>query len=113
MSEPPVEVTWSVEHGRIVNYLLSTTHKKGASKAKYLLAFGFRADDPEALSLTLVKHALAHLPGVTMLPEMGPRRVIFEGEVSAPDGRQMRLRTVWEFTTPTELRLLTAIPLTR
>ena len=113
MTDPLVEVTWFVEHTKIAGYLLNTAHKKGASKAKYLMAFGFTVDDPETLAMTLVKHAMAHLPGVTMLPEKGPRRVIFEGEVAAPDERLMRLRTVWEFTSPNELRLITAVPLTR
>uniref|UniRef100_UPI00226B0022 DUF6883 domain-containing protein n=1 Tax=Methylobacterium sp. GC_Met_2 TaxID=2937376 RepID=UPI00226B0022 len=96
-------VVWTVERPKIVGYLLNPAHTDGASKAKYLLAFGYTADAPERLADDLVSHAVAHWPGRRMLPPLGRPRLMFEGHVRAPDGRSMSLRGVWEETAPAQL----------
>jgi hypothetical protein len=103
-------VVWTVERPKIVGYLLNPAHTDGASKAKYLLAFGYTAEAPERLADDLVSHAVAHWPGRRMLPPLGRPRLIFEGPVQAPDGRRVSLRSVWEETTPVQMRFLTAYP---
>lgn len=113
MTDDAVAVTWVVEHAKITRYLLDLSHKEGGSKAKYLIALGFTPDDPEALASALVRHALAHMPGRKVDPPIGLGRVIFEGNQTAPDGRVMTIRTVWELTTATEYRLITVVPLTK
>ncbi len=56
---------------------------------------------------------MAHAPGRAVQPPTGARHLIFEGSVEAPDGRLVSLRTVWETSDRFELRLVTAVPLTR
>jgi hypothetical protein len=107
-----VEVAWVIEHPKILEYLLNLDHPRGGSKAKYLLRFGFSLDAPGVLANALVDHAMANLPGIIKQAQQGPHRIVFEGTVRAPDGRDMPLRTVWmarEY--PPEMRFVTAYPL--
>lgn len=110
MTADVTAVAWTVERSKIVGYLLNPAHADGASKAKYLLAFGYTVDAPERLADDLVSHAINHWPGRRMLPPIGQPRLIFEGPLWAPDGRAASLRGVWEETTPAQMRFLTAYP---
>jgi hypothetical protein len=103
-------IVWTVEWPKIVSYLLNPSHRDGASKARYLLAFGYAPDEPERLAGDLVKHAVDHWPGRAVMPPFGLPRRVFEGPVEAPDRRFIALRSVWEITTETQLRFLTAYP---
>lgn len=77
------------------------------------MSFGFTPEAPDLLADALVRHALLHSLRMTVLPSYKPLRVVCEGIVAAPDGREMPLRTVWEAQGTTEMRFITAIPLTR
>lgn len=113
MSGKHVTVAWFIDGPKITAYLLNPNHPRGGSKAKYLLSFGFRQDDPKTLAEALSQHPIDNLPGVTIPQARGPNRVVFEGTVKSPDGRDMPLRTVWEARDHFEMRFLTAVPLTR
>ncbi|GEP01678.1 DUF6883 domain-containing protein [Methylobacterium haplocladii] len=107
-------VGWIIDAPKIARYLLDLSHPIGGPKAKFLLRFGFTPQDPNALVLALVAHAMGNLPGVKKDQPKGPPRIIFEGTVTAPDGRDMPLRTVWEPSdSPPEMRFVTPVPLTR
>jgi hypothetical protein len=111
-----VPVLWSIQGPKIAEFLLNPNHRKGASRWKYLSAFGFTREDERALADALVQHAMNNLPGVIQPQSEGPNRVEFRGTVRAPDGRDMPLRTVWEVGEKDgerTMRFLTAIPLTR
>ncbi|MCJ2021575.1 hypothetical protein MKK84_29875 [Methylobacterium sp. E-065] len=110
MTTDVAAVVWTVERPKIVGYLLNAAHTDGASKAKYLLALGYKVETPEQLADDLVSHAVAHWPGRRVLPAIGRARLIFEGPVQAPDGRCASLRSVWEETAPGQMRFLTAYP---
>lgn len=110
MTDDAAAVAWTVERPKLVGYLLNPAHADGASKAKYLLAFGYTASLPEQLADDLVRHAIAHWPGRRMQPPLGRPRLIFEGPLMAPDGRSVSLRSVWEETAPVQMRFLTAYP---
>jgi hypothetical protein len=107
-----VRLAWFIDGAKVSAYLLNPNHPVGRSKAKYLLGFGFSLDAPKVLAEALVDHAMGNLPGVVVPQPKGPNRVVFEGSVTAPDGRTMRLRTVWE-PSHLQMRLITAVPLTR
>ncbi len=92
------------------SYLLNPSHADGASKARYLLGFGYTAAEPQRLAADLVKHARDHWPGRAVLRPIGLLRRVFEGLMTAPDGRDISLRSVWEATSATEMRFLTAYP---
>jgi hypothetical protein len=113
LNSPNVAVTWLIAGPKISAYLLDLQHQHGGPKAKYLMGFGFTPDAPDTLATALVQHAIGNLPGVTVVPPKGPTRVVFEGLVTAPDGREMPLRTVWEPREPFEMHFITAVPLTR
>ena len=113
MSEPDFIIEFVVEKPKILSYLLNPDHEDGASQAKYLTGFGFTLDDPAALADALVEHATSNAPGVRKDPPKGPARIVIEGMVTAPDGREMPLRTVWEPLPPNRMRFITAVPLTR
>lgn len=110
------DVLWLVEEAKLIAFLLNPEHRKGASRLKFLLAFGFSRDRPKQVADALVMHAFGNQPGKEQFALTGPRRVVFEGTVPAPDGRDMPLRTVWEIGqegAQRTVRFLTAIPLTR
>lgn len=108
-----VDIAWLINGPKITAYLLNPAHAEGASKARYLLGFGFTLNDPEALANALVEHAMNNLPGSIKPQKTGPNRIVFEGDVLAPDKRMMPLRTVWEARENFEMRFITAVPLTR
>ena len=107
------DIVWTVESPKVVAYLLNRALADGASKAKYLLAFGYSTAEPERLARDLVKHGVANWPGREGTMPVGLPRIVFEGPVEAPDTRFASLHTVWEITSPSRLRFLTAVPLTR
>lgn len=116
MTGEPVQIAWTIDAPKISRYLLDVTSKGGASKAKYLMRFGFTPTDPQALANALAEHAMGNLPGVASTSRMGIPVVVFEGTVLAPDGRDMPLRTVWEpreTRGEREMHFVTAVPLTR
>lgn len=113
MSDKTIQVRWFIDGPKVSAYLLNPDHPVGGSKAKYLLGFGFSADEPRVLAEALVDHAMMNAPGTVVRQAKGPDRAVFEGTVTAPDGREMPLRTVWEAGKPYEMRFITAVPLTR
>jgi hypothetical protein len=102
-----------VAREKITEYLLSTVHEDGASKAGFFARFGFSPEAWEAVAQALREHACAHdVAGVTT-NEHGTRYRI-EGTIDAPDGRRPYVRSIWiiepEGDTP---RFVTAYPLRR
>ena len=90
---------------------MDPTHRYGASKARFLVQFGFRSEAWEVLAAALRKHGQHH--EVTKMKEtgFGPRFEV-EGELDTPDGRRPRVRTVWQLDKgQIAPRLLTAYPL--
>ena len=111
-----VDVLWLIEAPKLSAFLLNPEHRKGASRLKYLTAFGFSQADPKTVADARVAHAMNNLPGLVKPQAIGPNRVVFEGTVQAPVGRAMPVRPVWEVTQGDQertMRFLTAIPLTR
>jgi len=107
------DVAWLIDGPKISAYLLNAQHRRGGSKAKYLMSFGFAPEAPDVLADALVSHALANLFGMRAVPSYEAPRFVCEGAVVAPDGREMPLRTIWEARAPNEMHFITAIPLTR
>jgi hypothetical protein len=99
-----------VEREKITDYLLSASHRYGASKARFFGAFGFRAEEWWTFAEALRKHGRDH--DVTKVREtgFGPRYEV-EGGISAPDGRHPRVCTVWQLDRGAVApRLITAYP---
>lgn len=100
-----------VEREKIIDYLLNPAHRYGASKERFFAAFGFRVEEWERLADALREHGRKY--AVTKVKEtgFGPRYEV-EGELSAPDGRRPRVRTVWQLDAgEVAPRLITTYPL--
>ena len=100
-----------VDREKVVDYLLSFTHRYGASKARFFSAFGFRAEEWERLASALREHGRTHEVARGRETGFGARYVV-EGELITPSGRRPRVRTVWQFDAGAVApRLISAYPL--
>ena len=96
---------------KIVDYLLSLTHRDGRGKALFFRAFGFAPEDWQTLATALRRHATENDVAKIEATPFGTRYVV-EGRLHAPDGRTPSVRSVW-FVEQAETipRLVTAYPL--
>ena len=107
----PVANKLVVEREKITDYLLNPAHRYGAGKARFFTHFGFRAAAWEQLAQALREHGLKHDVTKTRETGFGPRYEV-EGKLSCPNGRQPRVRSVWQLDQGAVApRLLTAYPL--
>ncbi len=99
-----------VDREKITEYLLSTDHPDGRSKARFFTGFGFRIESWNILAEALRKHGTSHFVVTAVESGFGTRYTI-EGELETPDGRKPRVRTVWMVEKGSETpRLITAYP---
>ena len=112
MKLPQVEKA-QVPEAKVVNYLLSTTHRAGKGKASFFMEFGFDADRWEDLAKALKQHAMDNEVALEEMTIFGTRYVI-DGLLKAPDGTWLNVRSAWfiddEGGAP---RFVTAHPLKR
>ena len=99
------------ESEKVAEYLMNVSHRHGASKAWFFARFGFRLEQWEVLAEALRRHGAAHEVTRTHQTPFGPRFEV-EGRIVSPDGRNPRLRTVWQWDDgEVAPRLITAYPL--
>lgn len=96
---------------KLVAYLLNPAHPDGGSKAKYLIEHGFDVGDPESLASALLEHW--HLEPALVFDNQWGTRYIVDGPISAPDGQELMMRTVWQTPSTDDpiAQLVTAYPL--
>lgn len=100
-----------VPERKIRQYLLSLTHRDGHSKAVFFMQFGFIADSWEILADALRHHANEHAVVEIEDTPFGTSYAI-EGQLTTPDGRLPRIRTIWFIETGETIpRFVTAFPL--
>ncbi len=100
-----------VEREKIADYLLNPSHRYGASKARFFIHFGFRAEAWEQLALALREHGQTHDVKKARETGFGPRYEV-DGKLNCPNGRHPRVRSVWQLDQgEVAPRLLTAYPL--
>ena len=79
---------------KLIDYLLSESHPVGGSKARYLRTTGFDDTNMDLLQEGLLTIArMFEVQNIFSIP-YGEKFVI-EGEMLAPNGNFIRLRTVW------------------
>lgn len=83
-----------VPAAKIIDYLLSDSHPDGKHKAKFFKAFGFAADNWQALEMAVRQHAADHEVAKVEPSPFGVRYVV-EGIMKTPDGRTPFVRSVW------------------
>lgn len=99
-----------VAREKIVDYLLSPTSPRGASKARFFRQFGFRVEEWEVFAAALQLHCRQHEVATTLAAEYGIQYVII-GLIETPDGRNPRIRSVWQVDYGTAYpRFITARP---
>ena len=100
-----------VEERKITEYLLSESHRFGASKARFFAAFGFTVTSWRVFAEALREHARVGDVASTTETGFGSRFEV-DGPLTAPDGRRPRVRTVWQVDAGVVApRLITAYPL--
>jgi len=101
----------SVPRAKVVDYLLSTTHRDGRHKAVFFGGFGFAPDYWQALAEALIRHAGDHEVATEEDSPFGVRYVV-DGTMTMADGRDAMVRTVWFIDSGTDVpRFVTAYPL--
>jgi hypothetical protein len=102
-----------VPREKVVDYLLSLSHRDGRPKAVFFGRFGFSADNWQALADALIRHANDHEVARTEDSPFGTRYVV-EGIMAMADGRDAFVRSIWFIDTGAEVpRFVTAYPLPR
>jgi hypothetical protein len=98
---------------KIVDYLLSETHRDGRHKAAFFKKFVFMVTEWDRTAWALREHAAEH--DVTRV-ETSPygQRYVIEGVICSLDGRDPFIRTIWFIETGEEMpRFVTAYPVRR
>ena len=113
----PNAINALVEPAKVTEYLLSSEHPDGRSKADFFGRFGFRREQWQAFADALRRHGATHTVTKAVQSRYGMRYSI-DGELETPDGRTPRIRSVWiieiqdtETTAEAVPRLITAHPL--
>ena len=102
-----------VDKNKIVNYLLSESHRDSRHKAKFFQSFGFSIDSWETLAQTLKTHAAEHDVARTEDSPFGTRYAV-DTNIETPNGRRVSIRSVWFIDDgESDPRLVTAHPLKR
>jgi len=83
-----------VPQEKLVNYLLSTTHRDGRHKAAFFNEFGFSASNWQSLADALMRHVAEHEVAREAATEFGVRYVV-EGIMEMADSREALVRSVW------------------
>ena len=110
MRLPSVEFA-VVDRAKITEYLLNPEHRHGLSKARFFAGFGFTLAAWDVLASALREHAQRYEVARTYDTLWGPRFEI-DGELTVPDGRRPRIRSVWQLDEgEIAPRLITAYPL--
>jgi|ERR1043166_9015846 len=100
-----------VSREKIVDYLLSPTHKDGRHKHNFFIRFGFKTEAREELARSLRQHATDYEVTLQQQTLFGIRYVV-EGKLHCPDGRRPLVRVVWFADSEDGVpRLVTAYPL--
>lgn len=95
---------------KLRDYLLNPTHRRGAAKAKLLMAMGYRPDDSRRLDADL---RAQHLPVDVKGTSTSPYGLRFEivAPLAGPTGRVVPFRSIWQIDTGSDSpRLITIYP---
>jgi len=94
MSSLPQADQVVIEDRKLNDYLLSTEHPFGRSKARFFLDLGFRKGVPGPLVEALRRHAAEGDVAASEETDFGSKYVV-QGPLIAPDGRIVDVRSVW------------------
>ena len=99
-----------IDRRKITDYLLSSANPRGRAKADFFQRFGFRIDRWEEFADALNRQAASHEVTRVVETSYGPRYHV-DGPIESPDGRNPRVRTVWQVDRGSDFpRFITAYP---
>jgi hypothetical protein len=99
-----------IEPSKLTEYLLNTEHKRGGSKAKLLIQFGYSPNNWQQLEADIRKFHLTVNVNVVKETAYGMRYEI-SANLLTPINRSLPVKTVWQITTGTDFpRLITLVP---
>jgi len=102
-----------ISQSKVVGYLLSDSHRDGRSKAAFFRKYGFSTESWEELAEALRHHVADNEVRKIEDSPFGTRYVV-EGELSAPNGKMLSIRSVWFMATSESIPwFVTAYPLKR
>ena len=102
-----------VEREKVIEYLLSISSPSGRTKANFFLSFGFSIEHWQDFAEALRVQGYSHEVVRVVETVHGPRYHV-DGAIQSPDGRNPRVRTVWQVDSGSECpRLITAHPRSR
>ncbi len=100
-----------VPREKLIDYLLSTSHRDGQHKAKFFSQFGLSQDNWQDFEGLVRQHALEYEISKEEPSPFGTRYVL-EGIIEMPDGRSPEVRTVWFIRSEEDFpRFVTAYPI--
>ena len=100
-----------IPRAKLSDYLLSLSHPAGRSKARFLLAVGYRPEYPEILEQDLL--SIAYEVEVTDVERSAHGvKYVVDGQVEAPRRHLIQLRTIWIIEGDHPPRFVTAYPRT-
>jgi hypothetical protein len=95
---------------KLRDYLLNPSHRRGSSKARFLLSCGYRADAWQILETDLRTQHLTADYSSTQDNVYGGRFAV-RAPLATPNGRQVLLLSVWQIDVGTNVpRLITLYP---
>ena len=98
-----------IAKAKITDYLLSPTHPRGSTKAKWFNALGYAHGRPEDLMASL--SALAKLDVESTEETRYGTKYVISGDITGPNGRRGTVRTIWMLLDEAEEpKLVTAYP---
>jgi hypothetical protein len=95
---------------KLTGYVLNLSHRRGSAKARLLLGFGYRSDNPQVLEADLRSQHLSLAVTHTATNAYG---VVYEieGPIRTPSGRVVRFCSVWQIDTGADVpRFITMYP---
>jgi hypothetical protein len=96
--------------GKLRDYLLNPAHRRGASKAKLLLACGYKADEWRMFERDLRTQNLTADVAVARENPYGKRFEI-SAPLATPGGRRILVQSAWRIDKGTDVpRLITLYP---
>lgn len=99
-----------ISPGKIRDYLLNTSHRRGATKARRLQSLGYGVDSWQRLEVDLREQHLPAPVESVQDTDYGTRYTIV-APLKGPSGVVAKFRSVWQIDTGTEHpRLLTMYP---